>query len=192
MSLIPLVGGRVFVFKDTREQPPHMFRCELQGEQCQGRTKAGARCRRRTVKYLPKCFQHLKSEDGLVVKPSGIAGAGDGLWTTRARKRDEKIVRYTGEVLNDAQLQERYPGDSTAPYVVQQKRGRYVDAACERGTSAYVNHKSYTQSNCRWLVNQAGQVWIVAKQNIPADTELFVSYGSDYRLHEQGVSHTTK
>ena len=192
-------GGRVFIWRNETEDPPYTFKCELDKMRCSGTTKTGAQCRRNTVKYLDKCFQHLKSEMGLVVKPSTIPGAGDGLFTTRDRKVGEKIIQYHGEIMDQQEIDERYQATEpvTAPYVVEEKKNRFIDAACNRGTAAFVNHKAIAQSNCRWLVSRAPNpaVWVVARKNIKATTgnptELFISYGQQYQMNEPGITFRT-
>jgi hypothetical protein len=139
------------------------------------------------------CFQHLKSELGLRVAPSTIPGAGDGLFTTRPRKRGDKIVEYRGELLDGPEVDERYGVDATAPYALElSANDPIIDSACERWTAAYINHKGISQANCRFSRGQDGRAWVVATKTIPADRELTVSYGRDYRFTEPGVSHRTK
>ena len=47
-------------------------------ERCTATAKNGSRCRNRTCRG-DKCWQHLKRDSGLRVRPSQIQGAGMGL-----------------------------------------------------------------------------------------------------------------
>ena len=196
--LVPLIGlGRSFIFRDDNQDPPHVFKCALERMRCSGTTKAGQQCRRNVILHLDKCFQHLKSELGLLTKPSSIPGAGTGLWTVRNWKRGDKIVQYHGEILTDAELDERYgPGDVTAPYTVEEKKNKHIDAACNRSTAAFINHQPNARANTRFAVSRnPPAVWIVATKNIQATKdeprELFINYGRDYHFNQPGVSFRT-
>lgn len=167
------------------------FSCDLTCARCIGLNKNGSRCKRRTCRYLPFCFTHLRRDAGLQVKPSTIAGAGDGLFTTVARKREEKIVEYTGEVLSGEEADARYGPQATMPYVLEPGQGQVIDAACRRGPGAYANHKTRSQANTRFSRSPDGSIWLRATKNIPANTELFVSYGDRFIMHQPGVTHRT-
>ena len=78
-------------------------------QRCEATTKSGNRCKNRTCRGK-LCWQHLKKQEGLRVKPSGIQGAGMGLFTTKPFKKNEKIANYTGEQMSRAQINQRYPG----------------------------------------------------------------------------------
>ena len=95
-------------------------------ERCTATAKNGSRCRNRTCRG-DKCWQHLKRDSGLRVRPSQIQGAGMGLWTTRRFKPNEKIGKYTGEWLTPAQLEERYPGNTRGEYVLCPNSGYCMD-----------------------------------------------------------------
>ena len=72
-------------------------------QRCEGTAKSGNQCKNRTCRGK-LCWQHLKKRDSLRVKPSGIQGAGMGLFTTKPFKKNEKIVDYTGERMSRAQI----------------------------------------------------------------------------------------
>lgn len=167
------------------------FSCNLPCNRCTGKTKTGAQCSRSTCKYLPMCYQHLRIELGLKIAPSEIPGAGYGLFTTRARRRDEKIVAYIGEQLSFAESDDRYGAAATHPYALEHSANKIIDAACVRGAGAFANHKPMSRANCRFSRGQDGNVWIVSTKKINPDCELTVSYGPRYKMNQSGVSHRT-
>jgi len=150
-------------------------------QRCKATTKAGHRCKNRTCrgKY---CWQHLKKGQGLRVKPSEIAGAGFGLFTTKPFKKNEKIVDYTGERVSRAEIDRRYVG-TTGQYVLcegNRPKSRCVDARkTNSGAGRYANDArgSNQRNNARFLQRGFG---IKASRNIPVGREVLVSYGRGY------------
>jgi hypothetical protein len=186
-------GGGVRPFFEFKNAPEGIeFKCDLERARCIGVTLKGARCKRNTIKYVNRCYNHARSELGLVVKKSTLPGAGLGLFTTVARKRGDLLSQYVGEVVDDATEDERY-GDATAPYSLAIGRDRVIDPACKRGIASYANHKPASTANAHFSKNRATKgADIKAKKKIAANSEVFVNYGNDYRLSEPGVSNHTK
>ena len=151
-------------------------------QRCEGTAKSGSRCKNRTCRGK-LCWQHLKKEKGLRVKPSTIAGAGFGLHTTKPFKKNQKIADYTGENLSRAQIDQRYPGNTVGEYVLcegDNANSRCVDARKTNSSAArFTNDARGTnqRNNARFLQRGFG---IKATRNIPADREVFVSYGKAY------------
>ena len=116
------------------------------------------------------------------IKPSEIAGAGLGLYTTKPFRRNEKIVNYTGESLSRAQIDMRY-GDTTGQYVLCdgiRPTSRCVDGRkTNSGAGRYANDArgSNKRNNAKFLQRGFG---IKASRNIRAGREVLVSYGRDY------------
>ena len=109
-----------FFYNHTDSTP--RFHCTLKSIQCEGQTKIGLRCKRNVVRGTPYCWSHLFSAHKLRIGPSRIQGAGMGLFASTSRviknppvrtaefllfKRDEKIVEYKGELINDVEKQSR-------------------------------------------------------------------------------------
>ena len=92
----------IYVSIPNKEMPQSIKECQ----RCEGTAKSGNRCKNRTCRGK-LCWQHLKKRDSLRVKPSGIQGAGMGLFTTKPFKKNEKIVDYTGERMSRAQIAEK-------------------------------------------------------------------------------------
>lgn len=116
------------------------------------------------------------------VRKSNIAG--NGLFTTIDRRKDEFICNYDGELLSHAQFVRKYK--SRIPkYVFQVNADLYIDAEHPRYINRYINsalHSDYI-ANCATRVSKKYKtISIYAKKDIPAGTELLMSYGKSYRL----------
>ena len=167
------------------------FSCNYQCMQCSAQTKNETRCKRTTCKYLPYCYTHLKSIKGVVVKPSAIPNAGDGLYALKKFKPGDKILDYTGEVLNLEQRNKRYgtsPSDY-APYGLETKSTppvKIVDAACKRCAAAYANDRRgqppQVVNNAKLATHQ-GKGSLKAIKNINPGQEIYVGYGPAYWAH---------
>jgi hypothetical protein len=110
--------------------------------------------------------------------------AGKGLFTTINRKKDEFICFYDGEPLSHAQFVRKYK--SRIPrYVFQVNSDLYIDAEPLRYINRYINSALHTPyaANCAVRVSKKHKtISIYAKHDIPANTELLISYGKSYRL----------
>ena len=150
-------------------------------ERCTATAKNGSRCRNRTCRG-DKCWQHLKRDSGLRVRPSQIQGAGMGLWTTRPFKPNEKIGKYTGERLTPAQLEERYPGNTRGEYVLCPNGGYCIDGKKTNSSTVRFANDSRGNSHLRnnAVFKQGSDVLRAGPQGIPANREVFVSYGRRY------------
>ena len=140
------------------------FSGNLQGRRCIGHCRNGRRCSRRSVIGCPYCYQHLKSDCHLRIKPSTIHNAGKGLFaedSTQAPnaiifRRDDDIIEYIGETIDRAELNRRYH-HHTAPYALQVRGDNnnplYIDAATIRGVGSLSNHRAGHHQNARLVVN---------------------------------------
>ena len=139
------------------------FNRNLQGRRCIGHCTNGRRCSRRSVIGCPYCYQHLKSDQHLRIRPSTIQNARKGLFaedSTQAPnailfRRDDDIIEYIGETIDRAELNRRYH-HHTAPYALQVRGDNnnplYIDAATIRGGSLS-NHRAGHHQNARLIVN---------------------------------------
>ena len=154
---------------------------EKECEQCTATAKSGNRCRNRTCKGT-LCWQHLKRDSGLRVKQSQIAAAGMGLWTTRRFKPNEKIGKYTGERLTKQEMLARYPNNKRGEYVLCPNNGYCIDGKKTNSSSIrFANDsKGNSQLKNNAVFKQGSDVLRAGPQGIPANREIFVSYGSDY------------
>ena len=179
--------------------PGATFSCNLYCDRCDHIKSDGIRCKNRVCYGSPTCWIHTRQRYGVKLRPSNIAGAGKGLYSTRIFPEDSWICPYVGEPISAACLDIRYPGDTTAPYAVEND-GPYVDSACTRGIGAMANglfkrdgtSRTPNQHNAEIADNAdcpAHTKWLKATKNIPADREIYVYYGDAYQLQN---NHTTK
>jgi hypothetical protein len=142
--------------------------------------------------YLPYCFQHSRSVLGLAVKPSLIADAGLGLFAARDFEAYSLVVEMNGELLTKKELESRYPGDVTAPYVIQTSDNSFYDGALQRYIGQYANsvfsiRKPYgsvkSMCNAEFIMNTIdNRPYIQTTKAVKAGTEILVWYCKDYRL----------
>ena len=180
------------------------FQCTLASEQCTAKNAStNQQCRNRSVIGVPLCWQHLKSQKHLRVKESTIAGAGRGLFAQDSGsgdndivfRKDDVIVAYSGDVIDNAELERRY-GEYTAPYGIMLSRqsDKYEDAACRRGVGSLVNHSPANANVKLSVVARNGRHYAQLKATRPIRNgrELFTNYGRDYRFQEPGAAYMTK
>lgn len=165
------------------------FRCKLHCDQCTHIKDDGTRCRNRVCIGTPTCWIHNKKKYDVRVRDSTI-GNFKGLFAERDFLEGEWICPYIGERITRNCLDQRYPGDITAPYAVKEG-GRWVnDSACRRGIGAMANAKFRADGSCRARSQHNAFIdprpnrgqWLRADVDISEGEEIFVWYGLDYRL----------
>jgi SET domain-containing protein len=136
-----------------------------------------------------------------------------GLFALKNFVKGQLICPYYGEKLTQQQLDKRYPGESTCPYVVgdllETGVSVYWDAARLRGIGAFSNTalnsdktKSLRKScNAEFVPLVSGTkllhevepfrhyLWLVATRDIPKGSEILLYYGTDFRMN--GFVHST-
>ena len=140
----------------------------------------GERCKLRTARGR-KCWHHTLRDDNLRVKPSGIKGAGLGLYSGKKRiKKGTSITRYTGEKMTRRQVEKRYPGNTRAQYTLCGTKDRCVDArrTDTPGLGRWANDARGSKKRNNAKLTRVHSV--KATRNIPPDTEIFASYGASY------------
>ena len=169
--------------------------CNLLCSRCTHTKPDGTRCKNRVCIGAPVCWVHTRTKYGVCVKTSTIPGAGKGLFASRQFERNEWICPAGGELIDHACLDERYPGDMTAPYAIDCNTG-YLDSACKRGIGMMANAKiNATTGKCTALSNHNARsfrrhdgVWLRATKRIRNGDEIFHHYGGAYRMD---FEHTT-
>ena len=145
---------------------------------------------------LPYCPRHRRLIQGLAIKKSSIPNSGQGLFTTKEFNKGELICKYVGEHIDEEELERRY-GKYTAPYGMSLTKNKYIDGALVRGIGNLINHNFKRNANVEFRNTKDGSsrritgIDLVATKNIPANTELFVHYGSKVKLKENGVESMT-
>lgn len=122
-------------------------------------------------------------EKHIYVKKSGLPAAGKGLFTTVFIPKNTRIVEYKGKITTWKDVEHN---DGENGYIYFVKRNHVIDAS--RTTSALARYANDARglSKVKGLGNNAEyredglKVYITATKNIPAGSEIFVSYGKEY------------
>jgi hypothetical protein len=156
----------------------------LQCVQCSATTRKGIRCKNTTCIYSEFCGLHTQSLLNLALRQSWIPTANRGLYTTVDIPKHQNIARYTGELKTFAEYDAAPSG-----YGYGISAGRVMDAAStQTGLGRYVNdcraadrrQGHCARSNARFVVshrNGIATIWVRAIVDIPAESEIYASYG---------------
>jgi SET domain-containing protein len=121
----------------------------------------------------------------LFVKKSTLPKSGKGLFTKKPIKKGEDVIEYKGDVIPWSEClkrEEKGKGD----YFMYVSSKNCIDARPTRQHIArYANDaKGYAKvdglTNNSFYETRGNRVFIVARKNIPADSEIFVGYGKPY------------
>jgi SET domain-containing protein len=117
--------------------------------------------------------------DRIVVRRSRIHGRG--VFAARRIRAGSRIIEYTGERIDDAEIEARYGRGSehghTMLFAVD--NAITIDAARRGSAARYINHSC--AGNCQAILDD-GRIYIEALRNIQPGAEL--TY--DYRLERPG------
>lgn len=123
-------------------------------------------------------------EKNLIIKKSGIPGAGKGLFTKVPIKKGTLIVEYKGEILTWKEVEAM--AEDRVGYVFFVYNTHVIDAW------NYKHAKARYANDARGLVRVPGvtnnseyhvyrrRCYIKALKDIPAGAEILVGYGSEY------------
>ena len=154
-----------------------LFACDLKSINCKAHG-----CKKMTNYPYGYCSLHLKEMLHLSIRETRLKGLrGNGLFAERnfkgPRRRKasadlagENIVRYGGEELTEQEHDLRYNGNK-GPYVMKIAE-KYIDAACERHPTAFINHPLGSKSNTRFGTNGT----VKAKRKINKGDEIIANY----------------
>ena len=176
------------------------FDAELITERCSYVKENHSRCKNRVSIGLDLCWQHTRKQYHIRVGKSNIPHAGNGLFAYNPVLGENDIVfrandficLYNGETINEAEVEERYGENNTAPYTFKVQKDVFEDAAISRGIGSLINNSrnSGHRNNCR-ITSYRGRARIKATQSIRNNMELLVCYGNAYRFEEEGVESST-
>jgi SET domain-containing protein len=122
-------------------------------------------------------------EKQLVVKRSTIPDSGKGLFTKKMIPKGTKIVEYKGKITSWKEADHRNGGNGYIYYV---KRYHVIDALPRLSALARYANDARGMRKIKGIVNNAEyveeglRVFIVAKKDIPANSEILVGYGKEY------------
>jgi len=122
-------------------------------------------------------------EKQLYVKQSGIPGSGKGLFTKKFIPKGTRIVEYKGRATT---WQEVKHDDGANGYIYYINKNHVLDAhTFKKALGRYANDAKGLQkikgmSNNSAYVEENYRVFIEATKDIPANSEILVSYGKEY------------
>jgi len=122
-------------------------------------------------------------EDQLVVKRSKLPGSGKGLFTKKFIPKGTRIVEYKGRISTWKEV-EHNKGDNG--YIFYVKRDHVINAEPYKKALARFANDARGLSKIKGISNNSEykeyglKVFIVAKKDIPAGSEILVDYGKDY------------
>ncbi len=122
-------------------------------------------------------------EDQLLVKESTLPGSGRGLFTKINITKGARIIEYKGKITTWKEADHQ---DGTNSYIYFVTKNHVIDShPHEHELARFVNDargltrvKGIT-NNCQYI-EEGLRIFIEAKKNIPAGSELFVDYGKEY------------
>jgi SET domain-containing protein len=109
------------------------------------------------------------------VKKSGVHGKG--VFAAKDFSKGEMIIEYTGEMISAQEAEDRHPHDPNDPnhtFYFQVDEDQVIDALHGGNSARWINH--CCTPNCKPEV-VAGRVFIKAKKDISAGSELNYDYG---------------
>jgi SET domain-containing protein len=109
------------------------------------------------------------------VKKSGVHGKG--VFAARDIAKGETLIEYIGEIITAQEAEDRHPHDPNDPnhtFYFQVEDDKVIDALHGGNSARWINH--CCTPNCKPEVIE-GRVFIKAKKDIPAGTELNYDYG---------------
>lgn len=121
----------------------------------------------------------------LVVKKSQIPGAGKGLYTTKPIKKGQQIIEYTGEIITWKEYEKRVELDMDG-YLFFINNKKCIDAYNHPEAKARYANDAAGLVRVKGLNNNAeyeiidGRAYIVATNDIPSGSEIFVDYTPEY------------
>jgi len=159
----------------NRECDPDICRCNANTDGC--RKTCG--CSNMNVS--------LAKRTSLLIGRSQVKGAGLGLFTEKALKKGDYIDEYIGEFLKC-----EYQEGRSEEYYFDHSDDYIMDATHQGNKTRFLNHSLTPNIEASHrFVNGEKRVAFYAKQDIPAQTELFYSYGKSYNKiwRSKGLPH---
>jgi len=149
----------------NRECDPDVCMCN-----CCGASKG--ECDRKCTNKVVSLAQRVP----LLIGTSNVGGAGLGLFTKNPLKKGDYIDEYIGEFIkreNETNRSQEYYFDHSDDYV--------VDATHQGNKTRFLNHSLTPNIEAKnRFVNGEKRVAFFARRDIPAQAELYYSYGKSY------------
>lgn len=103
------------------------------------------------------------------------ATAGLGLFATGNIKKDDFIIEYTGERINDAEGERRW----RRQYLFFVHDDLFIDGTGRENTARYINHSCRPNAEPE-LDEDENRIYIRARRNIKAGEEITYDYGKEF------------
>lgn len=122
-------------------------------------------------------------EKQLIVKESTLAGAGKGLFTNVFIPKGTRIIEYKGKITTWKEVDHQ---NGTNYYIFFVTKKHVIDGRpFEKEKARFINDaRGLTRvkgiSNNSEYVEDGLRIFVEAKKNIPAGSEIFVDYGKEY------------
>ena len=100
--------------------------------------------------------------------------AGLGLFAAEDIKKDQLIIEYTGDRINDAEADRR-----GGKYLFTVTDDLFLDGKDRRHTARYLNHSCRPNAEAEHETTE-DRIYIRAKKRIPAGEEITYHYGQEY------------
>ena len=148
---------------------------------CIAKTAKGEQCKRTTCRYTPYCFSHKAYR----IDTSTIPGAGRGGFAARPLKRGDTIANFKTATLKQspAEFKASYPDKKNKP-THSARVGQFYYTALGTGkrTHSAVGLINRASAGARNNARILGSGRVVATRLIPRDQEIFLAYGSSFRI----------
>ena len=121
-------------------------------------------------------------EKYLEIKDSNITGAGKGLFTTRSITKGTRIVEYKGRIRTWKEVE----NEDQNYYIFHVTDEHVIDASTYKKSPARFINDAKGLTKVKGIINNAKfvidgfRVFVEATRNIPAGSEIFLSYGKEY------------
>lgn len=121
----------------------------------------------------------------LIIKRSKLPGAGKGLYTTRAIRKESRIIEYRGEIIGYKEYRRRARRQEDH-YLFYLRRELCIDAlhtpqykARYANDAAGITRLKGVRNNSDYVI-YGDKCFIVASRDIKAGEEIFVNYTKPY------------
>lgn len=121
----------------------------------------------------------------LIVKRSKLPRAGKGLFTTKAIKKDSRVIEYKGEIITWKEYDKRVEENKDG-YLFYINKNRCIDAyPTPHYKARYANDANGLvrvkglKNNCEYQIFD-NKCYIIALRDIKAGEEIFVDYTKGY------------
>lgn len=121
----------------------------------------------------------------LIIKKSRLPGAGNGLFTTKAIRKDKKIIEYRGEIIGYLEYRRRTRKEQDQ-YLFYLRRELCIDALNTPQYKARYANDAAGITRLKGIRNNSDYVifgdkcFVVASRDIKRGEEIFVNYTKPY------------